>query len=112
MGTDAEDSGEYGRQPSWKALWQHARGWRGDVTLTGSQHGSYTDASPLLPQLARQGAVPWETVRKDIGTVPAQRATAATRAYVASFLDRFLRGTDDHLLDGPSARFPEMRYAR
>ncbi|MCC3774527.1 esterase, partial [Streptomyces sp. UNOB3_S3] len=70
MGTDAADSGEYGRQPSWKALWRHSRGaWRGDVTLTGSEHGAYTDAAALLPQLARQGAVPWETVRGDVGSV-------------------------------------------
>lgn len=112
MGTDAADSGPYEGRPSWKALWEHSRGWRGDVTLTGSQHGAYTDAAPLLPQLARHQAVPWETVRKNVGTVDPQRAVAATRAYVASFLDRFLRGRDDHLLDGPSARFPEMRHAR
>ncbi|MEU7134791.1 esterase [Streptomyces sp. NPDC046261] len=112
MGTDAADSGPYDRQPSWKALWEHSRGWRGNVTLTGSQHGTYTDAAPLLPQLARQGALPWETVRKNVGTVEPRRAVAATRAYVASFFDRFLRGRDDHLLDGPSQRFPEMRHAR
>ncbi|MHA7960660.1 alpha/beta hydrolase family protein [Streptomyces sp. L500] len=115
MGTDAADSGEYGRQPSWKALWQHSRGrggWRGDVTLTGSEHGAYTDAAALLPQLARAGVVRQETVRGDIGSVRGERAVAVTRAYVASFLDRFLRGRDDHLLDGPSGRFPEVRVAR
>ncbi len=109
MGTDAADSGEYDRQPSWRALWQHSGGWRRNVTLTGSQHGAYTDAAALLPQLARQGVVPWGTVRRDVGTVRGERAVEATRAYVASFLDRFLRGKDDGLLDGPSDRFPEMR---
>ncbi|MDT0448653.1 alpha/beta hydrolase family protein [Streptomyces hesseae] len=115
MGTDAADSGEYGRQPSWKALWQHSRGsggWRGDVTLTGSEHGAYTDAAALLPQLARRGVVPWGTVRGDVGSVRGERAVAVTRAYVASFLDRFLRGQNDGLLDRPSSRFPEVRYAR
>ncbi|MFI1970515.1 alpha/beta hydrolase family protein [Streptomyces cinnamoneus] len=97
---------------SWTAFSQNTRGWLGRVTLKDSAHGAYTDAAPLLPQLARQGAVPAEVVTADIGTVRPERATAATRAYVASFFDRWLRGHDDHLLDGPSPRFPEMEYAR
>ncbi|GGV46135.1 lipase [Kitasatospora herbaricolor] len=110
MGTDNPDSGSHQQQPSWQAFWQHTRGWHADVTLTGSRHGSYTDAESLLPQLARQDAAPAATVADDIGTVRPERAVAATRAYVASFFDRWLRGRDDHLLDGPSARFPEMRH--
>ncbi|MCX5214786.1 esterase [Kitasatospora sp. NBC_00240] len=110
MGTDAPDSGGHQQQPSWEAFWQHTRGWHADVTLTGSRHGSYTDAESLLPQLARQDAAPAATVTDDIGTVRPERAVAATRAYLASFFDRWLRGRDDHLLDGPSAGFPEMRY--
>ncbi len=110
MGTQSEDSGAYRGQPGWAAFWQHTRGWKADVTLLGSRHGSYTDAQSLLPQLVRQGAVPEEAVRGDIGDVRPERAVPATRAYVGSFLDRWLRGHDDHLLDGPSPRFPEMRF--
>ncbi|MEU1507586.1 esterase [Kitasatospora sp. NPDC005748] len=112
MGTHSADSGDYHHQPGWDALWQHSRGWRADVTLAGSQHGSYTDAQSLLPQLARQGAVDGEALRADVGEVRPERAVLATRAYVASFFDRWLRGHDDHLLDGPSPRFPEMEFAR
>ncbi|MCG6498563.1 esterase [Kitasatospora sp. A2-31] len=112
MGTGSEDSGDYHHQPGWDALWQHSNGWKADVTLTGSRHGSYTDAQSLLPQVARQGAVSGEALRSDVGDVRPERAVAATRAYVASFFDRWLRGRDDHLLDGPSPRFPEMEFAR
>lgn len=112
MGTGSADSGDYHHQPGWDALWQHSRGWRADVTLAGSQHGSYTDAQSLLPQLARQGAVAGDVLRADVGDVRPERAVLATRAYVASFFDRWLRGHDDHLLDGPSPRFPEMGFAR
>ncbi|MFE2106589.1 alpha/beta hydrolase family protein [Kitasatospora sp. NPDC059463] len=112
MGTESEDSGPYTAQPGWAAFWQHTRGWKADVTLLGSRHGSYTDAQALLPQLAHQGAVPQEAVRGDIGDVRPERAVAATRAYVGSFFDRWLRGHDDHLLDGPSPRFPEVRFER
>lgn len=112
MGTGSEDSGDYRQQPSWAAFWANTRGWKADVTLTGSRHASYTDAQVLLPRLARQGAVPEGGLPGAIGTVPPRRAAAANRAYVASFFDRWLRGHDDHLLDGPSARFPEMVFAR
>ncbi|MFC5642167.1 esterase [Kitasatospora cinereorecta] len=112
MGTQESDSGSYHQQPGWDALWQHSTGWHADVTLTGSRHGSYTDAQSLLPQLARQGAISGETLTRDVGDVRPDRAVLSTRSYVASFLDRWLRGHDDHLLDGPSPRFPEMVYER
>ncbi|MEV4437910.1 esterase [Streptomyces sp. NPDC049577] len=110
MGTDSPDSGDYRRQPSWLSLWRHSRGWHTDLTLTGSRHAVYTDAAPLLTGLARRGVVGWETVGEAIGSVRGERAVGVTRAYVVSFLDRFLRGRDDGLLDGPSSRFPEMRF--
>lgn len=112
MGTRSPDSGSYRRQPGWDALWQHSSSWHADLTLDGSRHGSYTDAASLLPQLARQGAVGPAELTDDIGDIRPDRAELATRSYVASFFDRWLRGHDDHLLDGPSARFPEMTYER
>ncbi|MET9655439.1 esterase [Streptomyces sp. NPDC006510] len=107
----SEGSGDYRQQPSWAAFWANTRGWKADVTLTGSRHASYTDAEVLLPQLARQGAVPEGGPAGAVGTVPPHRALTANRAYVTSFFDRWLRGRDDHLLDGPSERFPEMVFA-
>jgi hypothetical protein len=95
------------REPSWAAFWQHQRGWRADVTLLNSEHGSFTDAEALLPQLA--GRVPDATLVKAIGTADPQRARAgvcADRAVVASFFDRFLKGHDDHLLDGGQTGYP------
>lgn len=92
MGTESPDSGDHHRQPSWAALWKNSTAWRDEVTLRGSRHGSYTDASALLPSLAAQGAVPPETVREQLGTVRPEHAVAATRAHVAAFFDRVLKG--------------------
>ncbi|MEU8702091.1 esterase [Streptomyces sp. NPDC048680] len=110
MGTAGKGSGDYRQQPSWAAFWKNTRGWKANVTLTGSRHASYTDAQVLLPQLARQGAEPDDGRAEAIGTVRPERASAASRAYAASFFGLWLRGHDDHLLDGPSARFPEMVF--
>ncbi|MEZ0115092.1 dienelactone hydrolase [Catenulispora sp. EB89] len=88
-------------EPSWASFWQHQQGWKADITLNDSQHQSFTDAEPLLAQLA--GKVPASTLTDDNGTVDAKRAVAADRALVDSFFDRFLKGHDNHLLDGRGA---------
>lgn len=112
MGTAGEGSGDYRQQPSWAAFWKNTRGWKANLTLTGSRHASYTDGQLLLPQLARQGTEPADGLPAAVGTVRPDRAAAASRAYVESFFGRWLRGPDDHLLDGPSDRFPEMVFTR
>ncbi|MFE9779617.1 alpha/beta hydrolase family protein [Streptomyces sp. NPDC005775] len=112
MGTEGGGSGDYRQQPSWAAFWRNTPGWKANVTLTGSRHASYTDAQVLLPQLARQGAEPGGGLTAAVGTVRPDRAAASARTYVTSFFGRWLRGHDDHLLDGPSVRFPEMVFTR
>ncbi|RFS87521.1 esterase [Actinomadura spongiicola] len=107
----SEESGDYRKRPSWAAFWKNSRGWRFNGTLRGSRHASYTDAQSLLHWFARQGVVPAGGLAKAVGTIDPERSVAVQRAYVVSFFDRWLRGRDDHLLDGPSARFPEMETA-
>ncbi|NUP47051.1 MAG: hypothetical protein HOW97_06990 [Catenulispora sp.] len=107
MGSSGAGGSDVHRELSWATFWQHQRGWKADVTLQGSEHASYTDAEALLPQLA--GRVPDATLTKAIGTADPARARAsvtADRAVVASFFDRFLKGHDDHLLDGGQTGYP------
>lgn len=110
MGSAGPGGSDHRTESSWRAFWAHTRGWRADLTLTGSRHGSYTDAEAILPQL--RGRVPDETIGEDIGTVDPARAIAAERAYVSSFFDRWLGRRDDGLLHGPSPRYPEIEFVR
>jgi hypothetical protein len=92
---------------------RHSGGtWRRDLTLSGSRHGTYADATSLIPQIARQLALPEETGTSLVGTVPTERAIRAQRAYLSAFFDRELRGLEDDggLLDGPSPRYPEIVF--
>jgi dienelactone hydrolase len=107
MGIEGDD---HHTLPSWQETWNHSTGWRGDLTLTGSAHASYTDLQSLVPQIAEQLGVTAEDVAADVGTVDPARSVAAQRAYVTAFFDRRLRGRDTHLLDGPSAGYPEIRF--
>ncbi|MFE4873212.1 alpha/beta hydrolase family protein [Streptomyces sp. NPDC056682] len=95
---------------SWNAVWQHSTGWLKDLTLTGAEHASYTDLQSQIPQLAGPLGLSRETVAANVGTVDPRRSVTAQEAYIAAFFDRWLRGQDNHLLDGPSARFPEVRF--
>ncbi|MGH4034660.1 alpha/beta hydrolase family protein [Actinomycetota bacterium Odt1-20B] len=95
-------------EPSWKEFLSRTKGWKQNLALRGSQHQTYTDLTPVLPQTG----VGRKVLEKNIGTVRPKRAVAAQRAYVTSFFDHWLRDRDDHLLDGPSARWPEMKFAK
>jgi hypothetical protein len=35
---------------------------------------------------------------------------ATQRAYLTAFFDRSLRGRPGHLVDGPSAQYPKVRF--
>ncbi|WP_329563357.1 alpha/beta hydrolase family protein [Kitasatospora sp. NBC_01266] len=109
MGSQGDD---HHTNPSWGALWQHSTGWHRDLTLSGSTETTYTDKESMLPQIARQLNLPPATVTDALGTIPPERAVAAERAYLTSFFDRWLRGQDDHLLDHPSAAYPDVQFVR
>lgn len=103
MGREGSD---HTTEPSWRVFWANSRGWHRDLTLRGSRHQTYTDLAAIMPQA---GLGP-EIVERHIGTVDPARAVEAQRAYVTSFFDRWLRDRDDHLLDGPSPRYPEVVF--
>jgi hypothetical protein len=103
MGREGSD---HTTEPSWRAFWANSGGWKRDLTLRGSRHQTYTDLASIMPQLGLDRDV----VESRIGTIDPLRAVAAQRAYVTSFFDRWLRGHDNHLLDAPSPRFPEVAF--
>lgn len=96
--------------PSWAGLWSHLTGWRLDLRLLGAEHASFTDAEVLFPQVASLVGLSQSQLTQLIGTIDPQRAMAVVGAYVGSFFDLQLRHHDDHLMTGPSARYPEIQF--
>jgi predicted dienelactone hydrolase len=92
--------------PSWEQFWADLRGWRLDLRLMNAGHDSFTDQQVLLPQLN----LPLEAVQQLIGTIDPHRSVVDQRAYVTAFFDQHVSDRHRHLLDGPSARFPEVQY--
>nr|WP_152992274.1 alpha/beta hydrolase [Nonomuraea pusilla] len=79
-----------GKDTTWGRDWARMTGWKRWITLEGGDHGSFTDYAMMTKQSARELEV--------------------TRAYVAAFMDRHLRGDDEQLLDGPSETYPEVKF--
>ena len=69
-----------------------------DVTIAGTNHGSFSDLTLFYP-----GASP--------GIDPA-RAHEIINSLTVAFFDRYLKGTDSSLLESPSERFPEVTLDR
>ncbi|MFG1607675.1 alpha/beta hydrolase family protein [Actinoplanes sp. NPDC049265] len=103
MGADYEGDEQ---DDTWTAFWGRLRGPRHWVQLDDARHLSFTDFQVLLPQT---GAPP-EEITPIVGSINGPRSVAVQRAYLRAFFDRHLRHRPGRLLDGPSARYPEMRF--
>jgi predicted dienelactone hydrolase len=90
-GPDGEDQ--------WLAAdFERADGWKRWLTVAGTDHASFTDLGVFADQLGI-----------DIGqTITGERATEITRRYVRATFDRHLRHRHQPLLNGASARYPEV----
>ncbi|MFF9838528.1 alpha/beta hydrolase family protein [Streptomyces sp. NPDC013740] len=99
LGTDDETHRPGGVDTTWDATWPVLGGWKRWLTVAGTDHFSFSDG----PVLQRHFGLP-------AGDIPADRALAVTRAYVAAFFDRSLRGEERRLLAGPSPLYPEVRF--
>lgn len=92
--------------PTWGPFLTNHRGWVRAIALLDSGHFSYSDLPVFIP--IASGVLPSITTAAGIGSP--ERAIAVQREYVPAMFDRFLRDRDGALLDGPSPRFPEMRF--
>lgn len=75
------------------------------VKLVSTVHGSFSDWDLIADSASLQAV--WGTPVSGQFLPPA-RVSQIVRAYVLSFFNKFLRGEDDHLLDGPSPSYPEV----
>ncbi|WP_370932749.1 alpha/beta hydrolase family protein [Amycolatopsis sp. cg13] len=87
--------------PSWDAAWREMTGWKRWITVDHGDHSMFTDELLLF----QQAGVPLPGVEID-----PSRGIRVGEAYLTAFLDEHLRGVPQRLLDGPSPRFPEVRF--
>jgi dienelactone hydrolase len=90
--------------PELAEFWGNLRGWKRNVAMDHVSHASYGDDEALVPQLL-SGA----DATGLIGDADPARVLAVQRAYPLAFFDLHLRHRG-HLLDGPSAQYPEVHF--
>ncbi|MEU4586770.1 hypothetical protein AB0F92_32640 [Kitasatospora aureofaciens] len=90
-----------GDESSWAANWPSLDGRKRWLTITGSNHVSFTDVPVLADEAGITGVD---------GSIPSVRAEQLTRDYVAAFFDEHLKGIPQPLLDGPSPVDPEVVF--
>jgi dienelactone hydrolase len=83
------------------ADYERMDGWKRWLTVAGAEHASFTDLGVFADQLGI-----------GIGqTIAGERATEITRRYVRATFDQHLRHRHQPLLNGASARYPEVVIA-
>jgi dienelactone hydrolase len=90
---------EPGLDQSVRTLLDHSTGPRFELTITGLSHGSFSDGPVLDPRPLDRGK--WRSSVKDI---------VIQGVYVRAFLDRYVLGLASPLLDGPSSRYPRVKF--
>ncbi|MFD8595608.1 alpha/beta hydrolase family protein [Kitasatospora sp. NPDC059646] len=83
----------------WEEAWTALGGFKKWLTVTGSDHFSFSDGDLL------QGQAGFPTPPLD-----PERGIEITREYVTAFFDQSLKGIHSPLLDGPSPNNPEVLF--
>lgn len=96
--------------PDVAEFWTHLRGWRLGIQADGAIHLSYGDTATLIPQAGKILGMTDQQIQDMIGTLDPARAVRIQQAYPLAFFDLHLRQRGGHLLDGPSAAFPEVKF--
>lgn len=92
---------------SWASTWAKLSGWKSELEIKGTQHGSFTDLPSLIYSLGLTGKLP-ETVTNLLGTLEGLRVAEIKRVYVAAFFDLVLKGRRCRLLTRKSTDYPEV----
>ncbi|QDP79767.1 alpha/beta hydrolase [Nocardia otitidiscaviarum] len=107
LGTDDETHRPGGADTTWDAMWAALHGWKRWLTVTGSDHFTFSDSPVLVEQLGGGADL---LGLPTTSTLSGPRAVELTRAYVRAFFDRHLLGVAQPLLDGPHPACPEVRF--
>lgn len=94
-------------QPSWNETWSHLPGWKLELELAGSEHGTFIDFPIIVKSLGLTKYLPPKAVAL-IGTIDGARALDIISAYLRAFLRFALSGATSPLLQGPVEDYPEV----
>ena len=74
-----------------------------EVTIKGTKHMDYSDNPLIFPLSKRLGMS---------GPISSRRMLRITNDYILSFFEKYLKGKDAALLDGPPLQYPEVKFKK
>jgi len=80
------------------------------LALADSRHNTFSDNEELASVLGPAIGLTPEQIEAAVGTIAPTTAVTDERVYIRAFFDTYLRGRDDHLLDRPSPRYPDVTF--
>ncbi|KIN06343.1 hypothetical protein OIDMADRAFT_38650 [Oidiodendron maius Zn] len=92
---------------TWAAFWPNLSGFRRELILNGSTHGTFTDLPEVADLIGLRAEFP-QQVTELLGSTLGERASQIIATYVSSFFGFVLKGKKSELYDGPSKDFPEV----
>jgi predicted dienelactone hydrolase len=108
----SSDHGTGSEDPTWSTFWANQRGWKHQLKLNRSTHGSFNDGQAFYAQAAPALGLTPEQLAELIGTLDPQRSITIQRTYLRAFFDQHLRHRDSRLLQAPHPRYPEIEFVR
>lgn len=106
--TGSEETEE--NDPSLGSFLAASTGPKLHLALANSQHPTFSDFEELVPELAPVLGLTPDQLAATVGTINPKTAVTDERDYLRAFFDKYLRHRDNHLLDGPSPRFPDIQF--
>ena len=101
---------EHTNDPTLASFLAASTGPKLHLALADSQHPSFSDFEELVSQLGPALGLTPDQIAADVGTINPTTAVTDERAYIRAFFDTYLRDRNDHLLDGPSPRYPDITF--
>ena len=92
---------------SWKVFWSRLSGPALELTLNGSQHGTFSDL-PLLANLLGMNLNNSPNLSAVLGSLEGERVIQILTSYLASFFDYVQHGNQSPLLEGAISKYPEI----
>ncbi len=96
--------------PTWAEFWTHLTGYKREIQVSGTRHGSYSDLLILADELIALGVPIPDDVTQILGTIAGIRMLEIESAYIDAFFRKWLNGGTGRLLDRPNKLFPEVTF--
>lgn len=94
---------------SWAAIWPQLKGWKLELMLKGSTHGTFSDLPLLAKVLGLAEKLPSE-VGEIMGTLDGKRALDIIWGSLVAFFDFVLGGKSSRPLHGPEPMYAEVTF--